>query len=144
MTLKFENEWSIPSTLEKKKMSSMKFYKTHDELFKTSSVSKLDKEASLLGMSVSVNVFHSVSIKNLECYERPARNFMATTTRADLFSTTDFKCLQQEKVNKSVLRRILESMAVSIRHSALLLLRLSWLLSYNRPGEMQPLLHRSN
>ena len=69
--VKIEPGWVSNQSLEKDLGISLKFYRTHSQLF-PSCVPRLDKDASLLDLSSSGNV--SLPVKSLETLERLARN----------------------------------------------------------------------
>ena len=71
--VKIEPGWVSNQSLEKDLGISLKFYRTHSQLFQ-SSVPRLDKDAPLLDLSSSANVY--LPIKSLETMEPQAWNMV--------------------------------------------------------------------
>ena len=92
----------------------MNFYRTYGESFSTSSFTRLD-DASLLDLSTSGS--HSLPVKNLEVFERQARNLVSVNSHADLFATAGFQYLSSETMDTAMLTRFLEALARCLRHS---------------------------
>ena len=60
---------------------------------------------------------YSVPVRNLEYWEKRACKLVVINLHADLFSSAAFLCLQQESMSVSVLSRLLEAVAKSIKHT---------------------------
>ena len=106
--------WSI-SGADIKPLVSMKHYQVHSEKVPTSKETDLDKDASKLGLSLSGSC--QIPIKNLDNYEKQLGELLQVLSHSDIFSLAAFKCLQQETLNPNMLSRLLESLAMSIKHS---------------------------
>lgn len=50
-------------------------------------------------------------VKNIETWEKRARNLIAVNSHADLFSSAAFQCLHQEPMSVNALSRLLEAVA---------------------------------
>ena len=60
---------------------------------------------------------YSIPIKNMDIWEKIARNLVAINSHADLFSSAANQCLQQEFMSVSALSRLLKAVAKSTRHA---------------------------
>ena len=107
-------DWVCESKMMSK-LVSMKSYKCHNESVPTAKAPELDQNHYLLGFSNSGNA--TLPIKNLTSMVDQARQMMRVLSHADIFSLAAFKCLEQEEMNASVLKRILQSLAISIKHT---------------------------
>ena len=113
--VKIEPGWVSNQSLEKDLGISLKFYRTHSQLF-PSCVPRLDKDASLLDLSSSGNV--SLPVKSLETMERQARNMVTINSYADLFAAASVKSVQSENLDAPVLKKMLTSLVNCLKHSS--------------------------
>ena len=73
--------------------------------------------ADALQLDMSSRGKYSVPIKNLEIWEKRARNLVAINSQADLFSSAAYLCLQQESMSVNALSRLLEAVAKSVKYA---------------------------
>ena len=73
----------------------------------------LDTDASQF--DISSRARYSFIFKNMEIWEKRARNLVAINSHADLFSLAVYQCLHQESMSVNALSRILEAVAKSIK-----------------------------
>ena len=113
--VKMEPGWVSNQSLEKDLGISFKFYRTHSHFF-PSSVTRLDKDASLLDLPSSENF--SLPIKSLETMMRQAWNMVTINCYADLFAAAYVKFLQSENLDAPVLKKMLMSLVNCLKHSS--------------------------
>ena len=78
-------------------------------------IPQLEVDASLLDLSNKGRC--SVQAKNLEVWEKRALKLVAINSHTDLFSSAAYLCLQQESMSVTVLSRLFEAVAKSIKHA---------------------------
>ena len=93
----------------------MKNYQSHGQLFPTS-VPIIDKDASLLDLASSGNVYFPVN--SLETMERQARNMVTINSYADLFTAASVKTLESDNLDVPMLKRLLSSIVSCLKHSS--------------------------
>ena len=108
-------DWIVESKVLSK-LAPIKSYKCHNESTPSLKAPELDQDGYLLDFSASGSA--SLPLKNITAMEDQARQLMRILSHADTFSVAAFKCLEQEELNPSILKRILQSLGVSIRHAA--------------------------
>ena len=101
-----------------KSLAPMKYYKSQNQYFPMENLPQLESEASLLDTCMSSRGRYSISLRNLECWEKRARKLVAINLHPDLFSSVAYLCLQQESMSVKALSRLLEAVAKSIKHAA--------------------------
>ena len=92
-----------------------KFYQSHNNKVPVSKEVPLDQDANKLNLSLSGTT--SIPVKNLNSFESQLRNLLQILSHADIFSYAAYKSLCLEKMDPPMLKRILESLAMSINHS---------------------------
>lgn len=107
-------DWLIDSRVLAK-MVPMKSYRCHNESVPSAKAPELDSDHYLLKFSPSGSA--TLPLKNLTSMEDQARQMIRVLSYADTFSVAAFKCLEQEELNPTVLKRILQSLAISVRHA---------------------------
>ena len=113
-TDKLGQDWTCPQQLVKL-LALMRYYKSESQYFPSESITHIDTEASQLDISSRGKI--SIPIKNMEIWEKRARNLVAINSHADLFSSAAYLCLQQESMSVNALSRLLEAVAKSIKHA---------------------------
>ena len=93
--------------------SSKRKYQSHNETIPTSSASKLDTEATRLGISLSGTF--PVKVSHLDVYEKQARETVKLLSHAEVVSYAAFKCLQLQEMDSKVLSKLLESISIAIK-----------------------------
>lgn len=104
--------------VQRKDMNSLvrtKFYQSHNNKVPVSKEVPLDQDANKLNLSLSGTT--SIPVKNLNSFESQLRNLLQILSHADIFSYAAYKSLCLEKMDPPMLKRILESLAMSINHS---------------------------
>ena len=86
---------------------------SHYETIPTSSASKLDTDATRLGISLSGTF--PVKVSHLDVYEKQARETVKLLSHAEIFSYAAFKCLQLQEMDSRVLSKHLESISIAIK-----------------------------
>ena len=112
--IKLEPGWVTNQSIEKDLGVSMKYYRTHGQLF-PAVIPKLDKDASLLDLYSSGNT--NIPIKSLETMERQARNMVTINSYADLFAAASVKSLESDDLDALLLKRMLNTLVNCIKHS---------------------------
>ena len=107
-------DWLCPQHLVSF-LAPTKYYKSQNQYFPTENLPLLEPDALLLDISTRGRC--SVPVKNLEFWEKRARELVVINLHADLFSSAAYLCLQQESMSVPALSRLLEAVAKSIRHS---------------------------
>ena len=113
-TENFGKDWICPQNLVSS-LAPMKYYKSQVQYFPMENVTQLESEASLLDMSSRGRYF--VPLRKLECWEKTARKLVVINFHADLFSSAAYLCLQQESMSVNILSRLLEAVAISVKHA---------------------------
>ena len=106
--------WMAPPKMETF-LAPSKYYKTYGETLATSSLPKLDSDASRLDISNPSSF--TMSSKNLDAIEKQVRSPVAINSHADLFSSAAFQSLSSEDMDSAHLSRFLQAVAKSICHS---------------------------
>ena len=104
--------------VQRKDMNSLvrtKFYQSHNNKVPVSKEVPLDQDANKLNLSLSGTT--SIPVKNLNSFESQLRNLLQILSHADIFSYAAYRSLCLEKMDPPMLKRILESLAMSINHS---------------------------
>ncbi|MCG7878353.1 MAG: hypothetical protein JAY75_14405 [Candidatus Thiodiazotropha taylori] len=104
--------------VQRKDMNSLvrtKFYQSHNNNVPISKEVPLDQDANKLNLSLSGTT--PIPVKNLNSFESQLRNLLQILSHADIFSYAAYKSLCLEKLDPPMLKRILESLAMSINHS---------------------------
>ena len=96
-------------------LASTKFYKSQNQYLPTDNIPPLVADGSLLDLSNKGRA--SISVKNLEAWEKKARKLVSINSYADLFSSAAFLCLQQQLMSVTALSRLFEAVAKSIKHA---------------------------
>ena len=96
-------------------LAPTKFYLSQSQNCPTDNLPSLEADSSLL--DVSNNGRSAIPIKNLEAWEKKARNLIAINSLADLFSSAAYFCLQQQSMPVAAFSRLLEAVAKSIKHA---------------------------
>ena len=107
-------DWVVQKR-DQNNLVNMKFCQSHNDKVPSSKEVPLDNVVNKLKLSLSSHT--QIPVKNLNTLENQLRNLLKVLSHADIFSYTAYKSLSQEKLNPSVLKRILESFAASITHS---------------------------
>ena len=114
MKIDHSEDWVV----QRKDMNSLvrtKFYQSHNNKVPVSKEVPLDQDANKLNLSLSGTT--SIPVKNLNSFESQLRNLLQILSHADIFSYAAYKSLCLEKMDPPMLKRILESLAMSINHS---------------------------
>ena len=96
-------------------LTQTKFYKSQSQYFPTDNIPQLESDASLLDLSNKGKC--SIPMKNIEIWEKRARELIVIHSHADLFSSAAYLCMQQQTMSVPALSRLLEAVAKSIKHA---------------------------
>ena len=110
----FSKEWLCPQNLVSS-LAPTKYYKSQNQYFPTENLPQLEADASLFDISSRGRC--SVSVRNLEFWEKRARKLVAINSHTDLFYSAAYLRLQQESMSVNALSRLLKAVAKSIKHA---------------------------
>ena len=107
-------DWICPQNLITSLLPT-EFYRSRNQYFPTENTPLLVADASLLDLSNKGRC--SIPATNLEAWEKRTCKLVAINSHADLLSSAAYLCLQQESMSVTVLSRLLEAVAKSIKHA---------------------------
>ena len=105
---KCSKDWVCPQNVVSY-LTQTKYYKSHSQFFPTDNIPPLESEASLLDLSNKGKC--SISMRNLEIWEKRARKLVAINLHANLFSSAAYLHMQHQAVSVQALSRLLEAVA---------------------------------
>ena len=105
-------DWCPDNKVLKDMISLKRKYQSHNAAIPTSSASKLDTDATRLGISLSGTF--PVKVSHLDVYEKQKRETVKMLSHVEVFSYAAFKCLQLQEMDSRVLSKLLESISIAI------------------------------